>query len=263
MFHASTRQDGGDWKPKRRFHVSFATWACVLFLCSCIVVPMKTPTLIKNSAGEKVPLPHDALIAGVTTREQVEQQYKSFAVDCGTPHLFWGRFQKSTWAMAGGMFGAGAGASRMWGGFNLLATFDDNGILKYSETLPDKELVSRFVTMRKQLIFPALEQGQPIDVTGTPEFPWLPPAEFQLSATEILVSMDRQVSAKKQKHVSLAIPIAQVLSVQLGSTGEDKGDIHVELLLSEKTAFGKHIHFQAKPEGALTLVRWLEQVKAR
>jgi hypothetical protein len=44
---------------------------------------------------------------------------------------------------------------------------------------------------------------------------------------------------------------------------EEVSEIALEMQFSAKTAFGKKIFFAAKPGAALTLVRWLEQERAR
>lgn len=91
-------------KAGRSLHVGLAL-LCVLPAAGCIVVPVRTKTVIQNPAGHKEPFPQLAIVPGRTTREQVEEQYKSFAVDSGAPNLFWGRFRKSSWAVFVGVGG--------------------------------------------------------------------------------------------------------------------------------------------------------------
>jgi hypothetical protein len=244
------------------FGIRSSSWVCVLFLTGCVVVPVKAPTVITNPSGQKTLLPSETMIPGETTREQVEARYKAFGVDCGIPNFFWGRFQKSNWAIAGATYG-GAGAFRMWGGHNLLASFDGNGTLKTSETVPDKELPARFAAMRKELSFPALDIRQPIIFEVTPEFPWILPAEIQISATDLLVTMDRQISPKRTKQVVARIPVAQVMGLKVAVSDKDSVGMTLQLVFSEKTAVGKKMSFLVKPEAALTLVRWIEQGKGR
>jgi hypothetical protein len=238
---------------------------CALFLSACAIVPVKTTTAIKDPAGQKTRLPAETLIPGETTRDQVEARYKAFAVNSGMPSLFWGRFQKSSWAVvASGFFGVLADAQRVWGGYNLLASFDANGTLKSFETIPDKELLARFAAMRHEPSFPALNFLQPIRLEVKPELPWLPTAEIQLCAHEVEVTMDRQGS-KITKRVVSKIPVTQVIEIKVRGIDytTDPVDIPLELLFSEKTVFGKKISFSAKPEVALMLVRWMEQAKGR
>ena len=122
---------------------------CVFLATGCII-PVRTTTAVQNLTGQKQPLPKEAIVPGRTTREQIEQEYKSFAIDSGAPSLLWGRFRKSQWAVLWGVcarYGAPgcAGADCAWGTYNLLVSFDSEGHVKTSETVRDKELVDRFV----------------------------------------------------------------------------------------------------------------------
>ena len=238
---------------------------CALFLFACAIVPVKTTTAIKGSAGQKARLPAEALIPGETTRDQVEVRYKTFAVESGIPSLFWGRFQKSNWAVvATGFFGVLADAQRVWGGYNLLASFDANGTLKSYEIIPDKELLARFVAMRHEARFPTLDFLQPIRLEVNPELPWLAPAEIRLSAHDLEVTVDRQGS-KITERIVRKITVTHLRGIKVRGIDytTDPAGIPLELLLAEKTVFGKKISFSAKPEDALTLVRWMEQAKGR
>ena len=156
----------------------------------CLVLPIKTGTHIQNPTGEKDTLPKFAIVPGQTTRGQVEEQYKAFAVDSGVPNLFWARFRKSTWAMfwgVGGYGGAAAGGGRMWGAFNLLVRFDQNGTVASSDVVQDKDLLARLRSLCAEKDFPALDLSQPTHVNGVQVYVLNSPVEFQLTEGTIMV----------------------------------------------------------------------------
>jgi len=151
-------------------------------------VPVGTPTVMKNPVGKTGTLPVAPVVPGETTREQMEAQYKAFAVDSGIQSLFWGRFRKSKWAVFGGIYGVGAAGGRLWGAYNLLATFDDSGTLKALETVPEDELLAKLVTMQKTQRFPVLDLSQPVLVSGMTNFPRGETIDLQLSAHEVVIT---------------------------------------------------------------------------
>lgn len=256
---------------------------CVLTAVGCIVVPVRTKTVIQNPAGLKEPFPKLAIVPGTTTREQVEEQYKSFAVDSGDPNLFWGRFRKSSWAVfvaVGGNGGAAGGGARTWGTYNLLVSFDSRGNVKTFEIVRDKELLDRLVRMYKEHDFSPLDLSQHVSVSGTlnqrsdifapaawqqahsPGTWWV---DLQLSESGLIVTKhkpDRIVRKKPlpQPPEIVTVPFVQIADISVRYT-EDVNEIPVTLRFAEKTALGKHVSFNVAPSALLTLVRWQQQVE--
>lgn len=261
---------------------------CGALVSACIVVPVRTPTVTQNPIGQKDKLPTLALIPGQTTRAQVEDQYKTFAVDSGAPNLYWARFRQSRWAVfyaAGGGYNAVGGGGRTWGTYNLLVLFDSNGNVKSSEIRRDKDLLDRLQTMCKDHQFPALDLTQPItlkldlnqrsDVFSSSAWDqarrrgilWI---ELRLSETEMIVTMHKQDRIVHKQPVPqppeiVAVPVADVLRVKTNWT-ESPSSIPATVQLSQEkriTSIGSKLKFDTSPSELLTLLRWHEQVKAR
>jgi hypothetical protein len=72
----------------------------VFIVRGVIVPPTRVTTAIKTTSGQKMGMPPLALEPGKSTRQQVESQYRAFAVDSGVPNLFWARYLESRWYVA-------------------------------------------------------------------------------------------------------------------------------------------------------------------
>ncbi len=240
-----------------------------LGLAGCIIVPIRMKTSVKTAAGEKLVAPVEAPVPGVTTRQQVEEKFKAFAVDSGTPGLFWGQFQKSSWAVFAGSYGF-AGASRVWGTHNLLVTFDEKDIAKTVEFVPQKNLLHRFVVMHKEGVFPPLDLSNPIHVEGMMEQFVETSLTLELDSTGVTVTTQEEIQTIRKKpkpRLTSFVPIAQVEGMHIGdpplqwSTKFNDTPLDLKLKFSRMCAHGKSIAFYAEPQTALTLVRWIEQTK--
>jgi hypothetical protein len=241
----------------------------VISTTGCLVLPIKTGTHIQNPTGGKDKLPKFAIVPGQTTREEVEQQYQAFRMDSGVPNLFWARFRKSTWAMVwavGGYGGATGGGGRMWGTFNLMVRFDENGKVVASDLVQDKELLAHLQTLCTEKNFPTLDLSQPARVGG--EQAYLPgaPVELQLLPDSVVIKKslpDRKVHKRwvPQPPVITTIPSSDVTGIS-ARYAEEVRTVPLNIKFSKKTTVGKSISFNVLPADVLTLVRWQQQVQA-
>lgn len=78
----------------------FVVSVALILLSSCIVAPVPMRTVTTTPDGRNTLIePKDRVIAGVTTRAQVEELYEGFGVETGTDRLFWGQYKKSNMAV--------------------------------------------------------------------------------------------------------------------------------------------------------------------
>lgn len=172
--------------------------ACLLLCSSCVVPPL--PLTHRTEAPNGAKLPDLGFIQpGVTTRDQVEQNFKS--LDTGaTPGMFWGRFNHSVMSDPGG--------SRYWGRENLLITYDDHGLVKTSRRVGDDHinLILRdwLVSRKTQQIFsPEVRiAATSLRSTSTMIAPGVA-AELVLGSNDFAV-IERGDGAKAALHVSPA-----------------------------------------------------------
>lgn len=212
-------------------------------------------TVITDPSLHQQSLPDDPPIPGKTTRQQVEQEYKVFAVESGVPNLFWGRFRKSS-------FAAPPATGRVWSVQNLLVSFDSNGIVKSFDIVPDTKLLDHLASLYKAQAIPSLDLSTPVPIGGEAEFHYH--VDVQLSSAGLEVTRprpSRNPPKRPKPNETIAIPSVQFAGIEIGFS-EEPLPIEVILRLSEKTIFGKHIFFKAEPHMVITLVRWREQLKA-
>jgi len=247
--------------------VSCVTVLAATVMVGCIVVPIKMKTRVEGPAGTKQTLPKEALAPGTTTRQQVEEMYKGFAVETDIPNFLWGRFRKSSWAVifaaGGGYGGAVAGGGRTWEVHNLLITFDSNGIVKSVESVPDKQLQKHLMTAAKELGAPPLDLSDPINTGGT--LPQERALDLELTERALTARLHVPWYNKKKPEPPpkvVVVPVEQIESVVVGKWYDDKStELGVTLHFDQKTKLGKSITFSAGPNEGLTLLRWLEQVR--
>jgi hypothetical protein len=241
----------------------------VMFATGCLVVPIKTGTHIQNVSGKKDALPKFEIVPGKTTRQQVEEQYKTFALDSGAPNLFWGRFRKSTWAMVAGVGGYGggtAGAGRMWGSFNLLVGFDSNGSVKTLDTVQDKDLFGRLQTMCKEHDFAAFGPSPPVKLKAWQVTRPYTPVELLLSEGGIKIIKHRPDRKIHKEWVVQPPLVAFLAASEIPGIKVDPSDnldyIPVTLRFTGKTPVGERLSFTALPSSVVTLSCWQQQVQA-
>lgn len=135
--------------------VIFVASAALLLLSGCLIVaapvPMSTATTTPDGRNKLVE-PKDKVVAGVTTRAQLEELYKGFGVETGTDRLFWGQYKKSNMgvAYAAGVLYAGGdqGEKRIYHGVDILASFDEKGVVTSFYSLPDDQSFARIIEMQ-------------------------------------------------------------------------------------------------------------------
>jgi hypothetical protein len=244
-----------------RFYGSRILLLTLAGLTGCLITPpIRTTTAIKTKAGDKQTIPKLAPVVGVSTREQVNEQYHAFAVNSGMPNVFLGQFNKSSWAMTAGVLYAGGFDGRMWNENSILATFDERGVVKTFEILPNKKVFARFVQMQQVGMFPRLDLSQPVPLTGSMigiESDNLVTMELSTAGLTIgrnsagpEVPLPISISSRQP----FFIPIANLTSVHAIKGG-------VQFDLPEETVYGKQINFYAPIGEVLTFVRWYEQEK--
>lgn len=255
--------------------------ACALAVTGCIVpVPLKVATT--TPAGQKLVVPSAPPVPGKTTRKDVEDQYRDFAVESGVPNLFWGQFQESTggvyWLIAG-YGGAEGGGGRVWNKYNILATFDESGTVKSFAQVQDSGIIAQLTQMQKEGIFPPLDVSSPVELEGLQLLVDMngnvsqAMIRIELSPTEMKVVIQRNplVTAKKppkpKPPVTAMVPIAQVAGLHVGPRPQHwdpsfkTRPYALTVGFTEKTAIGSSLKMQAEPRAAPTLVRWLGQGK--
>ncbi len=251
---------------KQRFLSLVFTVLCVLVIAGCFVIPVRTRTVTQDPAGQKQSLPKLLITPGTTTRQQVEQEYKAFSIDTGTPNLFWGRFRKSAWYVVAGV-GTGPGtAGRTWGTFNLLVRFDPDGNVKTSEVVHDKELVKHFVAMSDGNEFAALDFSKPICVGGVEGPLTIAPetyVDLQLSASDVVITRQKPNTRSKREPKlrppeAVRLPLSEITGVRV-LYSDQANEIPIIVGFSHKTKLGKQIIFKPEPSAVLTLVRWQHQ----
>ncbi len=239
-------------------------------IAGCIVIPVRTRTIIQDPAGQKQSLPKLLIAPGTTTRQQVEQGYGAFSIDTGTPNLFWGRFRKSAWyvfAGAGGYGGAAATGGRTWGTYNLLVRFDSEGNVKASEVVHDKELVKHFIAMSNGNELATLDFSQSICVGGAQVGITSAPGTsiaLQLSASNVVITRQKPNTTFKRKPKPrppevVTLPLSEITGIRVDGYSDQANEIPITVSFSHKTKLGKQITFRAVPSAVLTLVRWQQR----
>lgn len=238
----------------------------------CVVLPVRTKTRIEGPAGTKQELPSRVLVPGATTRAEVEEWYREFAVEPGVPNLFWGRFRKSSWALlfAVGGYGSGAaGGGRTWGVYNLLVTFDSGGLVRSSALVPEKELQARLAEAAAEAAAPPLDLSQPLSIENL-----APDSSDRVRAIELTLTDTglavlkyppwRSRTTPAPLPISAVVTIGQIERLEVGDGGtEEQGRVRVVLRLKEKTDVGKRVILWAEPRWASVIVRWTTQVGLR
>ncbi len=238
------------------------------------VVPIKMKNRVEGPAGAKVGLSKEALIPGTTTRQDVEQRYKDFAVDTGIPNLFWGRFRESSWAVIWGVAGSGgggaAGGGRKWNVRNLLVAFNDDGTVRSAEVVPDEEIQDRLVKAVAALAAPSQDLSQPVKVRGLPPEPREVGAgtiELELTPAGVVVTKYPYWTSKKMAPPPpkvATVPLERLESLTFGrGHAHEAARLGVALRFRGKTAVGRRLTFWVQPEVAPILARWLAQVGLR
>jgi hypothetical protein len=250
---------------------------CLLHLTGCVLVPpTRVTTAIKTSSGLSQALAPPAQVPKTATRQQIEELYRAFAVPTDVPNLFWAIYLESKWYV--NIYPAPPG--RLWNSYNILALFNEDGSVKTFETVPNKKLAERFVSLQKQGVFPPLDLSQPLQVAArntNPSLAWNielslvgltfrhPSDQRQRTAQPLTPSFRQQLRDQSSESEIIFVPAAQVTSVAVEEKpmGEafSNSDSCLQLTFSRKTTLGKTFEFSAEPRAALTLVRWLEQVR--
>jgi hypothetical protein len=237
------------------------------------VVPVRMKNRVEGPAGRKEGLPKEILVPGTTTRQEVEERYKGFAVDTGIPNLFWGRFRESSWAVVYGVAGYGGGAAgggRKWNVRNLLVAFNEDGTVRDSAAVADEEFQDRLSALVAELAAPPMDLSQPVKVGGLPPEPREVGAgtiDLELTSVGLVVTRYRYWISKKMAPpppTVATVPLERLESLTVGQGhAREAARMGVVLRFRGKTEVGRRLAFWVEPEVAPILARWLAQVKPR
>lgn len=259
----------------RRFS-SLATLGVVFFVAmatsACVVLPLRLKTRVEGPSGTKQGLPTEPIVSGTTTRLEVEERYRAFAVETGIPDLFWGRFRKSSWAViwaVGGYYAGAAGGGRTWGVYNMFITFDDRGTVRSSVVVPDDEFQSCVTRMAAELHVPPLDFSQSPLVEGLKPDPRTRngAVDVELRSDGVVVTKYPVWTSKKKPPPPpkvAVVPLERIERLTVGGSGSSEAvRMKVELRFTVKTNVGKRLTMWVDPRVAPTIVRWLAQVRAQ
>jgi hypothetical protein len=238
----------------------------------CVVLPVRMKTRIEGPAGTKQELPTGPIVPGRTTRSEVEERYRAFAVETGIPDLFWGRFRKSSWAVVwavGGYYTGAAGGGRTWGVYNVFITFDERGTVGNSVVVPDDQFQSHVTRMAAELHVPPLDFSQSLLVEGLK-----PDPRTRNGAVDVELRRDGVVVTKYPVWTSkrkappppkvAVVPLERIERLTVGGSGSSEAvRMEVEFRFAGKTEVGKRVKFWVDPRVAPTIVRWQAQVRTQ
>ena len=150
--------------------------------------------------------------------------------------------------------------------------------MKTEDAVPDKHLVSRFVSMQKSGAFPPLDLSGPLQLVAMTYS--LEPFNLVASANELAFNFPSALVYKRHSTTPKGVRPAQVVNISIaqisGLEAVERGDyfsgtpwsrsdplLELRLSFSQTTALGKEYEFYAEPRTVLTLVRWMESGKTR
>lgn len=254
----------------RLFVLPALVLAGALAASACVIVPLRVPTRIEAPDGTRQALPAAPVVPGTTTRQEVEERYKAFAVAHDVPNLFWGRFLKSSWAVfwAVGWLGYGdAGGGRTWGSYNVLVTFDDQGSVKSSEVVPDRQYQEQMARATAELRTPPVDFTRTILIEGPPfdEGTRAGATDLELRADGVVVTRYPVQRSKKKAPPPprvAVVPLAGIERVEVGRSGTAT-TMDLVLRFTAKTEVGRRVTIPLDLSTATLVVRWWQQVGKR
>ena len=111
------------------------TWVLACLLCMGCIGATPLPRRTHTPEGSNQNVQMDFLKVGVTRREEVREKLKPVDTGVRSERFFVGRWTSSTWGWIIWVDGG-----RQWATTNLLIEFDENGVAKRFEMVPDKDL---------------------------------------------------------------------------------------------------------------------------
>jgi len=234
---------------------------CVLVLSGCVGatrLPQRTngPT---GTTIEKNDIDLAFLQAGTTRREEVVNKLNRIDTGYSSPQMFWGRWSESKWghwvivAVPGG---AGGSAGRNWHVHNLLASFDENGVMQSKDLIDGEKDLERGLRVRLAKA-PPLDLSKPMPVKLTPRDDAAGNA-MSSGLVEITLTKDAMVMGR---FATVEISPLKVERISYESFyGSPRSDsICHSLHLSEKTRLGKKIPFCTSAANLATILKYLQQ----
>ena len=234
----------------------------------CVVVPIRMRTRVEAPKGTAHELSKKDLIPGKTTRQDVEAKYSAAEVGTDVPGLFWGRFRKSSWAFAAFTLlpAPYATGGRMWGISNLIVTFDENGSVRDSFVVSERDLHRPLARALAEVSAPSLGWESPLSIHG------LEPdseesgrsVDLELTSAGAVVTKHSRLGrdGKPRSPTAVAtVGLTDIASLTVGHGGDRPGVVEVVLEFRAKTSVGGHLKFPVETRDAMTIARWWAQVR--
>ena len=258
----------------------FAVLVGATAVAGCVPVAFPMSTRIEDATRAERHLPTEAIVPGQTTRHEIEERYRAFAVESGLPSLFWGRVRRSTWGA--GVVGYPTGGSRAWSVENVLVIFNADGTVKSSAVVGEKELLPYMARLTVELGVPPPDLSRTIVIEGLPEklagregLPrtWTHTVDLALTGTGVAVTKypwvvpDAGSSRRKPIPPPTIADVAmeRIESIRSGGGGgqNDGNQVEIKLSFTVKTAVGNQVTVRVSPATMPTFARWLAQVGLR
>jgi hypothetical protein len=246
---------------RKKFSFVLSGAGLLTLLSGCLItppIPLKTAT--QTAAGQSLSLPNFKPVLGQTTRAELEQQYRGFAVYSEVPQVFLANYRISKWAMVAGIYGMGGPTDgRLWSTRTLVAEFDVQGRLSTFNDLEGSALFPRLQQIVGSGVMPPLDISQPIILPG-PIGPANPAIsigtsqslELVMSATSLIIRVpEHGEMVYEMRKGPVVLARANILSVAGGSG--------LRLLLAHKSPLGKQILVHLSAGQELTFLRWYRQ----
>jgi hypothetical protein len=242
---------------------------CVL-LAGCIIAPIPSPTRRVGPSGKIGELNLKSFTPGKTTRDEVAKQLAPVDTGVMFRNAYWARWEKSKWtwvAAVGGYGGAAGGASRFWSAENLIAEFDDKGVLTNWKVVRDTEMGPELARLIDADHRWNDEQRKEIDVVHC-HFGANPGATLALQREYVeLVEYGKRTindaSGGTMKHTFKTDP-SEIIEVTTGNTEHETKDVDVAVIrvnLRFKTAkpVGQTLKILTNPEHLVEILSYVHQ----
>ena len=240
-------------------------------LCGCHPVIDPAKAIATNADGKLIAPPASPLV-GTTTRQQVEQLYHGYRVDCGVPALYWARVYRSDSKFPLVRNGDG----RLWGWFNVVTAFDSNGVTQSVNAFSDAKLIDEVASMFSQGQLPALDFAVPakLEAERDPIFASsLRADELQvkvvIAGTNLTISETipgKRIPQKQAHLATVVVPRTHIRRILIDSQQLDWRPSDRTLLVfmrfERKTELGSYLDFKMQFSDALTLARWVAQTSS-
>lgn len=179
----------------------------------CVVVPVKAPRVRTPTSGTiKGNVDLSFLKEDVTQKDEVRAKLGHLSAGYENPELFVARWLDSQWLFlyaAGGYYTGAAGASRDWGAHTLFIQFDDKGVVRHVEVVPDNKLLLAIRSLAIVYPRPEPERVFSTRVTHTHTWSLAQPGEVTLAKDGVVFREE----GKKKHDFQTALENVQLIQV--------------------------------------------------